>query len=99
MLVPANALRTDAGPSRPAAGPEAVFVTRGEGVSSSPTPRTTTPGTAIGECDRMCCSCHMYGYLWYTNLRLDATWGERHPDVGTSSITDRDRGNSAEIVS
>lgn len=68
MLAPANALRTDAGPSRPAAGPEAVFVTRGEGVSSCSTPRTTTPGTAIGECDHMCCSCHMYGYLWYTNL-------------------------------
>jgi hypothetical protein len=30
----ANAPRTDAGPSRPAAGPEAVFVTRGEGVVS-----------------------------------------------------------------
>lgn len=32
--VPASAVRTDAGPSRPAAGPEAASVTRGEGVSS-----------------------------------------------------------------
>lgn len=32
--VPASAGRTDAGPSRPAAGPEAASVTRGEGVSS-----------------------------------------------------------------
>lgn len=67
--VPASALRTDAGPSRPAAGPEAVSVTRGEGVVVPLTPRTTTPATAIGECDLcMCCSCHMYGY---TTLQRD----------------------------
>lgn len=73
-------------PSLTAAGPDVIFVTRGEGVVHAlhfplppPTPRNehnpALPFANATWTTGMCCSCHMYRY--YTNVRLDATLGRR----------------------
>lgn len=69
-----RALRTDAGPSRPAAGPEAASVTRGEGVSARLPHVQRDPALPLANATFVCAAAVTCMAGYNKDVLLDATW-------------------------